>query len=239
MGTFKSDLSGICKEVAREFQGWSFVSDVFKNKTLEHTELQVAPCFGFKGGDSTPLQPTTAIFNKKAMALSKQILGTDGPTSVILFRHLMDNLNNTPENLRGHCWIVKDKQLFMKLAPSAKEMEDKYVDISEARPVLKAMLQDGILILQKYFNLSGEEGLLNGLPPKYVPSNQIVYDEMERHKGVMVCIVRILLGDFDFVERYASDDFVTTFPKRRAELDKVIAALPDLKRRYAETGSVI
>lgn len=65
------------------------------------------------------------------------------------------------------------------------------------------------------------------------------YDELERQKGVMMCIVRSLLGDFDFVERYRSDDFKTIFPKRTVELDKLAAVLPDLKRRYTETGSIV
>jgi hypothetical protein len=47
------------------------------------------------------------------------------------------------------------------------------------------------------------------------------------------------LGDFDFVVRYRSDDFKTIYPKRTEELNKIIAKLPELKKRYAETGSVI
>ncbi|AXW13832.1 hypothetical protein CJO84_01315 [Ralstonia solanacearum] len=62
---------------------------------------------------------------------------------------------------------------------------------------------------------------------------------MEKMKGVMICLVRILLGDFDFVLNYRGDEFNTLFPKRFAELDKIIAALPELKRKYDETGSVV
>jgi len=41
------------------------------------------------------------------------------------------------------------------------------------------------------------------------------------------------------VEAYRSDSFETIFPKRTVELDKLISALPALKKRYAETGSVV
>ncbi|MFM0009006.1 hypothetical protein PQR46_00660 [Paraburkholderia sediminicola] len=54
-----------------------------------------------------------------------------------------------------------------------------------------------------------------------------------------VCIVHILLGDFDFVARYQSGDFETIFPKRTAELDKIVEALPQLRRHYVEKGAVI
>ncbi|MGO4569269.1 hypothetical protein AB4Z52_30535 [Rhizobium sp. 2YAF20] len=57
--------------------------------------------------------------------------------------------------------------------------------------------------------------------------------------GVMVCVVRILLGDFDFVEHYRSDEYKTGKPKRIADLDKIIAALPELRKRYTETGTVV
>ena len=55
----------------------------------------------------------------------------------------------------------------------------------------------------------------------------------------MLCIVRLVLGDFDFVVRYHNDEIPTAWPKRMADVDKIIAALPELKRRYEETGSVI
>ncbi|WP_157651642.1 hypothetical protein [Burkholderia ubonensis] len=238
MGTFKADLFGICQQVAREFEGWSFVSGQFKNKTLKHTELIVSPGFGFGHPDSTPMQPAVWICNKKFSKLSKEILGVGGPVSVINFKCLLEDLQNTPENFRGHCWIEQDKKRFMGGVSSAKEHEEKYIDLSEAGEVLMAMMKDGINIFEKYYDLSGEDRLLDNLPPKYVPSRDGIYDEMERQKGVAMCIVRILLGDFDFVKSYRSDEFKTLFPKRVDELDKIIAALPELMARYAETGSV-
>jgi hypothetical protein len=55
----------------------------------------------------------------------------------------------------------------------------------------------------------------------------------------MFCITLIMLGDFDFIEHYRSDAFKTEKPKRIKDLDAIIAALPELKRRYEDTGSVI
>jgi hypothetical protein len=48
-----------------------------------------------------------------------------------------------------------------------------------------------------------------------------------------------LLGDFEFVERYLSDEFRSIFPKRTDELMKIVDALPRLEKLYRENGSVI
>lgn len=66
-----------------------------------------------------------------------------------------------------------------------------------------------------------------------------VHGGMEGAAGVMQCLARIVLGDFDFVENYCSDEFKTAVPKNTADLDKIVAALPGLKKRYAEMGKVI
>jgi hypothetical protein len=59
------------------------------------------------------------------------------------------------------------------------------------------------------YNLSGKRELLNELPVKYSARNKIVYDECELQKGVTGCLIRLLLGHFDFVENYVGDNFKT------------------------------
>ncbi|MEJ0002748.1 MAG: hypothetical protein WDN30_02830 [Pararobbsia sp.] len=79
-----------------------------------------------------------------------------------------------------------------------------------------------------------------GLPAKYATRHvNSPYDQLEKMKGIMLCLVHILCGDFDFVESYRGDGCKTIYPKRIRELDKIVGVLPKLKRRYAETGSVI
>ncbi len=53
------------------------------------------------------------------------------------------------------------------------------------------------------------------------------------------CLGAIVLGNFEFVERYCSDEFETRTPKRMQDLNRIVAALPELKRRFAETGNVV
>jgi hypothetical protein len=101
-------------------------------------------------------------------------------------------------------------------------------------------MRDGISFIQNHYDLSSEASLLKGLPAKYTTRHvNSPYDQMEKQKGVVMCLVHVLLGDFEFVEHYRSNDFSTIFPKRTDELDKIVDALPELKTRYAEIGSAI
>ncbi|PZR47985.1 hypothetical protein [Paraburkholderia fungorum] len=239
MSTFKTDLYEICKDVAREFAGWTFTSGQFKSKSLKHTDLIIHPGFGFEHG-TTPLQPSVTIDNKRAMKLSKLLLGIERSTSIVSFQVVSQLLKHTPVNLRLGGWVVEDRAAFLAASPNPKAIEDQIVDFAEVRDVLVATMKDGISFIETHYDLSSEENLLKGLPAKYATRHaNSPYDQMEMQKGVMVCIVHVLLGDFDFIERYSSDAFETVFPKRVEELNRILAALPELKRRYAETGSVV
>ncbi|MFM0009007.1 hypothetical protein PQR46_00655 [Paraburkholderia sediminicola] len=84
MTTLKADLFDICQRVADEFPGWTFASGHFKNKTLKHSELIVHLGFGFERG-TTPLQPSVTVNNKRALKLSKELLGAERETSTVNF----------------------------------------------------------------------------------------------------------------------------------------------------------
>jgi len=244
---FKDRVYQMCVELAGEFEGWGFAAGKFKNRSLRHTDLFILPGFSFDD-DSTLLQPAVWLQNKRASALCKRVIGYDLSTSVINFQAIANELRYMPENLRFTASIFENKRLYLEAvhAPGVydhkmvKALEEKAIDLSEARPVLRAMMQDGTSLIERLYDLSSEDNLLKGLPPKYKTRNENVpYDEMETQKGVMICLVHILLGDFDFVVNYRSDEYKTIFPKSNNELDAIIEALPELKRRYAETGSVI
>lgn len=101
---------------------------------------------------------------------------------------------------------------------------------------MRKVLGDGIRFLEQYYDFSSEENLLRHLPA----SEKVwVSGGMEEAAGVMQCFAHIVLGDFDFVEYYCSDAVKTVYPKYIADLDKIIAALPELKKRYADTGKVV
>lgn len=239
MSTFKTDLYGICAEVADDFPGWNFRSGQFKNNSLKHTDLVVHLGFGFEHG-ATPVYPSINVYNKRLSRLCKHIFGVDGCASIVSMQVVAHTLKHTPEKLRTGFWVVQDKKNYLSLVQPSQAVKDITLDITEVRSVLIETMKDAISFIENHYDLASENALLNGLPPKYATRHvNSPYDQLEKMKGVMICLVRILLGDFDFVERYRSDDYKTIYPKRIQELDKIMDVLPELKRRFTETGTVI
>jgi hypothetical protein len=235
MSSFKTTLYEVCESVVAEFPDWSFAAGAFKNKTLKHTVLTIGLGFSFRDGN-TPLQPALVIEHKKSMALFKKLNGYEQPTSIVPLQNVAQLLERIPEKLRLGGWILEDKNLQATLAPPSELARDRMIDLTEARPVLRAVIMDGIALIGRFYDLSSEDDFLRNLPPDYkTRASSIPYDEFERNKGVMMCVVRALAGDFDFAERYRSDSYQTMFPKRFKEIDTVIAALPELKALYGET----
>jgi len=235
MSSLKPEMFQLCKEVAGECEGWNFVGNVFKNKALKHTDLIVSPSFSFYGSDnpSCALQPAVHISHKKSLTLCKRIIGYEYSTSFVRFDRARDELKHYPVKMASlTIWRHKFPS-FRDASGREQPWSEYWLSFDEAKPVLKGMLMDGIALINKYYDLSSEENLL-----RHLPIDQKT-EGAEESMGVMLCIAHVLLGDFEFVERYRSDDFKTELPKRLKEVDAIIAALPELKRRYAETGSVM
>lgn len=171
------------------------------------------------------------------MDLFKKLNGYELPTSIVNFQNLANQLVHIPEELRLRASIIEDRTLHVALVSPSEEAQRRIVDVSDCRPFLRSVMLDGIDLIERLYDFSSEENFLDNLPPKYTPrSDKIPYDEFERQKGVMMCIVRALLGDFEFVEKYQSDSYQTIFPKRTKELENLAAAMPDLRRLYTKSG---
>ena len=252
MSPFKSEIYALCTTIAEvDFPGWKFASKQFKNDLLPQTTLVIDPGFVFqRTGDSAWVSPNILVYNKKISRLYKYIFGKGKsvPASFVNTQQITHLFRLTPEKLRPTYYIEQDKEKYLaqvKAEGSFKEetlkrFEEKSVDFSEARPVLTATLKDVMHFIDEYYDLGSEQALLSALPPRYTTRHERTpYSQTEQWPGVMLCVVRILLGDFDYVEHYRSDDFKTVYPKQVANLDKIMAALPELKRRHAETGSVV
>ncbi|WP_443114102.1 hypothetical protein [Herbaspirillum seropedicae] len=239
MKTLKEELYNVCNDVAAVFPGWRFESGKFKNKSLKHSDLIVHLGFGFEK-NTTPVYPSINISNKRLSKISKQILGVDGYASSVSMQVIAHMLSYTPEELRTGFWIEKNKDGPRLRDGVVHSVESATVDISDASTVLIAVMKDAISFIEGHYDLSSEARMLSGLPAKYTTRHvNSPYDQNEKMKGVMLCLVHLLYGDFDFVESYRSDAFETIFPKRTVELDKIIAVLPVLRKRFSETGSVI
>jgi hypothetical protein len=229
MASLKSELRAICLEIAREHPGWTFAGGMFQNKTLLHSKLTILPFHA--GNGSYVVQPWASVDNKKASKLMKQILGGAMSISDLSFQRLSDEYRKG-----GIHRIWRKKLQFIPTSGGPVPWPAEWRDLSEAPSYLRDVVRDGIGFLNEYYDFSSEENLLRHLPTSEKIGSQ---GGMEAGQGVCQCIAHVLLGDFDFVEYYRSDDFKTVYPKRIEALDKIIAALPELKGRYAETGQVI
>lgn len=239
--TFKTDIYAICHEVASEFDGWVFSSTgVFKNKILKHSDLIVSPGFTFTS--FTPhcsTQPSASVDNKKVAKLFKHFFGWTRPT-------IMINFSMESNDYRFHTSPLHPTSIFPEKAPyfDSKGVEQEWLSswivLAQAKDYVRGVLNDGIGYLNKYFDLSSEENLLRHLPTGYKDRcAELDFCFYETQDGTAFCLAAIAVGNFDFVEHYASDDFKTIVPKDDENLQKILAALPELKRKFAETGKVI
>jgi hypothetical protein len=241
--TFKTEIHELCKEVAGEFENWSFStsSGLFRNKTLKHTDLIVEPGFNFTSpAPSCNTSPSAAVDNKKVGKLFKQICGFERYFTLHVKYQLELEDYYSPNTPRRVTNIFPEKFPFSDAHGVPQVWPATWIVQAQAKDYIRKVLVEGIDILNKYFDLTTEENLLRHLPLGYKTRSE--YRERgfyESQDGIAHCLAAIVLGNFDFVERYASDDFKTIVPKQEIELKKILAALPELKRKYAETGKMI
>ncbi|PMS15975.1 hypothetical protein C0Z18_24935 [Trinickia dabaoshanensis] len=246
MQMLKERVQDVCAEVVKKFPDWKFVSGKFKNSLLKHTDLIIDPGFSFDRG-FVHLQPCVVVKNKRAESLTKRLTDEAIPVSTVSFQTIAHLLKFMPEQLRLSCLICENKSTYLAEIRKAnrfdgnamKTIEERSLDFGDMSVVLEAMMKDGISFFDDYYDLTDEEHLLKALPPPYTTRNGIIYDEMEREEGVVMCVVHMMYGDFDFVERYCSEEFKTVYPKRTSELERILVALPNLRRRYDEDGSLV
>lgn len=235
--TFKDDLDQICKVVASEFPGWSFKWRNFKNKTLKHTDLLIDSGLIFQG-TCYHLHPYAIVDNKKVSKLYKHFRDYAQHTLLIDFQ-LED------EKYYSDTQVIN---IFPNPPYTQAELDKqshKSINQSHAKDYFRGVLSDGIGFLDKYFDLTTEENLLRNLPTTYryrdtgLDGKGGAASFYDGRDGISHCLAALVIGDFDFVEHYACDDFKTLVPKDDITLKKILAELPAMKKRFAETGQVI
>lgn len=238
MVALKEDVMALCRKIVNKFDGWEFLSEQFKNKSLQHTTLIVDAGFIFdRWGprNSVKVFPGICLNNKKANSLFKKILGRPLDASHILFVGIRGELNMLPEFAVHTPFFIQDKAGFIRDGGS----DEPYMkDISELPDMIERVLMQGISLFGKYYDFSSEKKMLEALPPKYKASSSGGYQEYEHSRGVMLCIIRCMLGDFEFVRRYRSDAYKTKYPKMMDDLDKIMAYLPQMEKSWQEKGRI-
>jgi hypothetical protein len=240
--TFKSDLFRICAEVARKFEGWEFQSSgVFRNEVLHHTDQVIFPGFHFTSFRSAGVDPVASIHNKRLRALYHRFTGRDGPTLAIRFSQESADYRG----LSTAGYFYPEVVEFRNPSGELQRWPECFRVLAQAESYFRKLLTDGIGFLHAYFDLTTEENLLRHLPTHYkwmekgMGNSGALGSFYEGDDGIMLCLAALCVGDFEFLDRYASDDFKTTFPKNKEALEKIIAALPEFRRSFESTDRTI
>ena len=206
--TRKAQIELLCKKVALDYDGWEYTAKAFKNKELKHTTKIIN--FLWSGSSiSVSSEPIVAINNKKIDKIWK-MLGRGG-------HYWSQSLNiREPQYPDSHtrCFRARIKDI----------IED------DAEGYIRQVLDIGIQMLDEYWDFSSEENLLLNLPVDRRP------ELLECHKGICYCIARLLIGDFEYIERYYNDDISTKRPKHKDDLEKIMAHIPEYKDLYEKKG---
>jgi hypothetical protein len=229
--TLKELTTEICKEIISEHSDWKYIRGAFRKKLFKNCEMLIGGGFSFSKVD-TPIKPFVQIEHKPSMELFKSIVGYEHPSSFISFDAVSDFSGEFKKEW-SNAAIVYDKAALLRAVPDAKKLSEKFIDISEAKIVIKSMMNDGLFLLQKYYVTSSEKELLLSFPPKYAPKFSHDFPPgLSGSRGVAACVAHIYAGDFEFLKWYSSEDCKTVVPKRVVELDKIYAMLPELMLKY-------
>lgn len=241
--TFKRDIFDICQQIAAEFHGLKFTSSGdFVNKALKHSDLLVSPGFLFNTEPSCSVSPGADIKNRKIVRLYKELFGREPFWTLSVKFQLESEKYRGAQSVKR---IYPQKVPFTTAHGDPNCWPDSFIARAEAFAYLEGVLTDGQSYIEKYFDLSSEESLLRNLPVSYqwmdkgIGNSGQMGSFYEETDGIVHCLAAIILGNFDFVERYRTDEFKTMAPKRMHEIDKIVSALPELNRRFAATGSVL
>lgn len=235
MPTLKESVVEICTEVAKEFPGWEFKGGNFRKSTLKNCNVLISGGFHYDSV-STCLLPSIQVNHKPSSRLCKKIVGYDYGTSHLRFDEV-EGFSGQFETAWSNGTIVKSKRQLFQAVPDARRKEERYIDIAEVPLVIRAMVHDGIVLLDRYYDQTSEESLLRGLPPKYVP--HFKHDNppgLNGTAGIAACIAHIYVGDFEFFEWYRSDACKTVIPKKVADLEKIAVALPELRKMFGRAS---
>lgn len=236
MATLKETVVAICTEVAKDFPGWEFKGLEFRKSILKQCDVVISGGFFFDSV-STCLQPSVQVHHKPSMRLCKKIIGYAYGTSYLRF-NAVEGFRGNSKSTWNNKTIVRSKEQFFRAVPDARPREDLFVDIEEMPLVMRAMVIDGITLLDRYYDQASEVSLLRGLPPKYKP--HFKHDDppgLNGTAGISACIAHIYAGDFDFFDWYRSDACKTVAPKKEADLAKIALMLPELKQMFQKASN--
>jgi|GEM_PF-3596594 hypothetical protein len=191
----------LCKEIAKDYDGWEYSAKAFKDKRLKHTDKVII--FRWTGSSiSISSQPIVGMLNKKIEAVWKIL--NKGKTERTQFLRIM----RPGSNVHPHRYRITDLE---------KDNAEGYI---------REVLDIGMRMLEENWDFSSEEALLRTLP-KLLNSEDL---------ATRYCIAQMLLGDFDFIQKYYNDEIYPEHVKRKHDLEAIIKHIPEYKALYEKKG---
>lgn len=102
----------------------------------------------------------------------------------------------------------------------------KDLEKDNAEGYIREVLDIGMRMLEENWDFSSEEALLRTLP-KLLNSEDL---------ATRYCIAQMLLGDFDFIQKYYNDEIYPEHVKRKHDLEAIIKHIPEYKALYEKKG---
>ena len=200
----------LCKAIAQDHDGWVYSAKAFKYKGLKYVTKTVD--FGWSGSSvSVSSQPIVTIMDKKIEKIWKYLEKGGGWTQ---FLRVM-----SPEDSRFQY---------------RKRIKDIQADGAES--YIREVLDIGMRMLEENWDFSSEENLLRNLPidDPTLPKGEAIL--LDGDLGTRYCIAKMLLGDFDYIERFYRDEIKTPRPKRKADLEILMKHIPEFKADFEKKG---
>lgn len=201
----------LCKKIVQDYESWEYTANAFKNKSHKHTELMIDMLWT---GSSVSIssQPVVIISNKKIEKIWKKYI-----VRSVGWTQFMRIMNPVDQRLQYRARI-----------------KDLVADNAEG--YIRDVLNIGIRMLEENWDFSSEENLLRNLPADDPTLSDGKNGLLEDDSGTRYCIARMLLGDFEYIQDFYNDEVKTKRPKRKADLEKLMQHVADMKSAYDKQG---
>ena len=208
----KSDVKEFCIQLANQYSGWEYRSNIFKNKVLKHSDIWINPSWVLH----LSAEPSVIVYNKSVDKVVKECF----QGNLFYPKYWTARMLILSPDAHNHCMI------YQKLVHT----------LPDAEAYIRDFFERGLDLVERYFSNPDEKAFLAGYPiygEFPAPSTDDAYE------GLGNCIARAILLDFDYVERFIKDDFPTIRPIYEPYRERVAQWLPIWKERAAETGSIL
>lgn len=136
------DVAPLCKQIASEYEGWSYVAEHFKYPIDKHSTLFIEPLWSHH----ISAQPVVVLTNKKAAKLEKQAL------------------SDAPGWQSGLCWVSKKTILAPDATLETQVYQELVHNLTEAEVYIRDFFTRGLALIEQHYCYTDEEELLTKMP---------------------------------------------------------------------------